>query len=592
MAETVNVITEDPRDELLLMQKLELCTKAEIEKIKKKRADFECKLARNPKKKEDILQYIDYEITMVMMVRARKVQKKLPSSKSRIEISIANRVKKLFNEAILRYPNDLKIWISYIKFCKEIEFYASGREVFVQLLNIHGNIPSLFKFAANWELEACKSIEKARKHLQDGLLLHADSVMLHLELFRLQLIHINKTLNEKQDNSCLPVPDDIQTLDDIYDAAMSKINNLPFMVDLLECAKPYEFTGNLQNKIVSDMQTKFPNEELTWDTAAKMALHSSSKKKCLTKENLSNCISVYRTAVKTVNTEKMWSMYANMLIDLQSGKASFSSKDNDEIYFQQWLEKLRTDVLKLPKRDDMKLDVKQVDAASGSQDDESADLALQEFSKKWLRVVLQEATENMSDSVALWELRMRMHLVWGEVEGATAIFDEANRALQGAALPLWKQMLLYWMANDETKQKSKVEGLLKKGTSMKEQPDICNPLKVIWLERIAVSKGIQAARKFYFEIVKQSPRCLELHHRMMQLEEMQPECNVKYSRMYHILACIDFGTDRTDVWMDYLRFEKRYGKHSQMADVYHQACQKLNKSLVEQFKDEYNQLNQ
>lgn len=633
MAESVVMRTEDTVDELELMEKLELFTKCEIKKIIKKREEFEYKLSRHNRNKEDILQYIDYEITMLKLVRARKLQKELPAKKSNIEYTIANRVKRLFNDATIRYSNDVKIWISYIKFCKQIGFYSSGSQVFQNMLNLHGDKPSLFKFAANWELEECKNIDKARACLQSGLHIHKDSEMLYLELFRVELIYINMKVNEEQDKPAFDSSDPIYKLIDvIYDAAMRKIHNVQFLVDLLERAKPYEFTANLQSRIIADMQAKFPDEELTWDTVAKMALNTNPKKKCTAKERISNCVAVYKKAVEQVNTEKMWCMYLDTLVELQNDNvrypfpnykrkldcSAFSAANEaislPEKYYLLWIEQLKNDMLERSKKQQVMPESMQVDdgkKASGSggvssMDDSSPEKsadsnaqdgsddgkkgggsgglsALHKQPKEMLRQVLQEATDKIPNSIALWEMRLRMHLVWEELSKADAIFNEANRCLQGTALPIWKLMLLYWQAKDSTK----VDDLLKVGTSMTQHPNICNPLKVLWLERVALTQGLKSARELYFELAKMTPFYLELHTKMTMLENLQPKLDVKYARISHICACIQFGSDNTDVWLNYLKFEKRYGKHSHMADIYHQACNKLQPSLVEEFKNEY-----
>ncbi|XP_039298316.1 U3 small nucleolar RNA-associated protein 6 homolog isoform X1 [Nilaparvata lugens] len=121
MAVSVTSRAKDPF-ELILMEKLQLFTKAEIKKIKSKRSEFSNKIAHCVKKKKHILQFIDYEITLLFLVRTRKQQKGLStsSSKSHIEVCIAVHVTALCNRAILSYPNDLGIWLSYIKFCRQI----------------------------------------------------------------------------------------------------------------------------------------------------------------------------------------------------------------------------------------------------------------------------------------------------------------------------------------------------------------------------------------------------------------------------------------------------------------------------------------
>ncbi|XP_022195810.1 U3 small nucleolar RNA-associated protein 6 homolog [Nilaparvata lugens] len=620
MAESKNQ-GEDLLDELELMEKLELFTKSEIKTIKKKREEFETKLARHSSNKEDVLQYIESEVAILKTVRSRKLEKELPSNKSTIEYAIANRVKNLFNDAIRRYSDDVKIWISYVNFCKQIGLHSSGSEVFQQMLKYHGDKAGVYVLAANWELEECKNIEKARNHLQTGLHIHNDCDKLYIHLFRLELKSISIKVNEelKSEDKSTPNPDEsiYAPLDAIYDIAVRKINNVQIMVQLLERAKPYEFTANLQNKIVADMQEKFPKEEVTWDTVAKMALYNTNnKEKSSAKERLSNCVSEYKTALKNVNTEKMWSMYLATLIKVLNDNVQFpfpnykrklnfqAFSDADEAnnlsekYYLLWIEQLRKDMpsfepLKKSQVDDTK---KQT---SGSQDDStpeeldefppqenSGDKSTSSKSTTWdtLRQVLEKATEKHSSSIALWDKRLSLNMTWGDDSAVEAIFEQANTCLQENSLPLWKLMLPYWQLSDP----DKVDKLLERGSNQIDQPNLCNPLRVIRLEWVALTEGLAAARKLYFEIVQKPPTSMQLHQKMIALDTIQPRKSIENIRMYYIFPCVEFGADNIDVWMNYFKFEKKHGNYSNIADIYGQACSKLNDSLIEEFKNEYN----
>ncbi|XP_039298303.1 U3 small nucleolar RNA-associated protein 6 homolog isoform X3 [Nilaparvata lugens] len=69
--------------------------------------------------------------------------------------------------------------------------------VLVHMLAAHSDIPILFKLAADWELDDCRNVEKARNHLKNGLQIHKKCAMLYLDLFRVQLIYINKKIIEE-----------------------------------------------------------------------------------------------------------------------------------------------------------------------------------------------------------------------------------------------------------------------------------------------------------------------------------------------------------------------------------------------------------
>lgn len=66
-----------------------------------------------------------------------------------------------------------------------------------QVLELHGaNKPMLYKFAAHWEWDENKSIERARKFIHQGLHLHKESKILFLEGFVLELSYANHKREE------------------------------------------------------------------------------------------------------------------------------------------------------------------------------------------------------------------------------------------------------------------------------------------------------------------------------------------------------------------------------------------------------------
>lgn len=89
------------------------------------------------------------------------------------------------------------------------------------------------------------------------------------------------------------------------------------------------------------------------------------------------------------------------------------------------------------------------------------------------------------------------------------------------------------------------EEIFKEGTNGSQCPQISNPLKILYLERLAVTKGISGARKAYEQLAQTPPFCLELHAKMAALESYQPEPSVKHARSCHTLACKQFGSHNT-----------------------------------------------
>lgn len=120
MAEFVEYRAEGMIPELEQLEHIRLFEKREIRTIVKKRKEFEYKIQRRTKCKEDYLRYIQYEMDLLKLLRLRREKKGITQKKADIEFIITNRVNRLFKQAIQRFKEDVKLWMSYIKFCKQM----------------------------------------------------------------------------------------------------------------------------------------------------------------------------------------------------------------------------------------------------------------------------------------------------------------------------------------------------------------------------------------------------------------------------------------------------------------------------------------
>lgn len=57
--------------------------------------------------------------------------------KANIDFTIGNRVNKLFKQAIFRFQDDVRLWLSYIKFCKQVV------RIFVSIVKTSFKVSSL-----------------------------------------------------------------------------------------------------------------------------------------------------------------------------------------------------------------------------------------------------------------------------------------------------------------------------------------------------------------------------------------------------------------------------------------------------------------
>ncbi|PNF31407.1 U3 small nucleolar RNA-associated protein 6-like protein [Cryptotermes secundus] len=631
MAEFVEYRAEGMIPELEQMGQIGLFEKHEIRTIIKKRKEFEYKIQRRTKCKEDHLRYIQYEMDLLKLLRLRREKKGVTHKKADIEFVITNRVNRLFKQAIQRFKDDVKLWISYIKFCKQMRFRSSVSRTLVQMLQVHSDKPKLWRLAANWEFEESHSVENARQFLLRGLRFHPGSKCLFAEAFRLELQYAamkRKQQREKKEvegrknpvgeRSYTSVPssteeeqthcqhDGTEEVSDqvlegrlaevIYESAIKKIHDVHFLIDLLAIAKEYDFTSKLQFKMVTYMIQTFSNDEFTWDTMARRELEgltyidpqfpeesnlltapsgtseidedgNNSKNSCL-KQRIRQCCGVYVAVLKQLPTEKMWSLYLDMLLELNQ------------------------DLTYLPRFKKNLLRVAFQDAHSAGCMQEKyyllwVDMLKSQKKFKKLEDVLRKATERIRSSVQLWQARLSYHLSRDEDRLGQAVFQDATVHLgcdSKAALPLWELMLQYY----QTKDMHKVEQIFQDGVV--QGPAISLNLKPMYIEWLVLAKGIVAARKVYESLSIQPPLCLELHTRMAALESTQPDMNPKHVRKCCEMACNQFGKSNTDVWMEYIKFEQERGNAKRVSEIYMRAVKSLDPVYSDSFVTEFSLL--
>ncbi|XP_046992575.1 U3 small nucleolar RNA-associated protein 6 homolog [Schistocerca americana] len=645
MAEYVEFRAEEMIKELEQMEKLQLFDKSEIRQIIKKRKDFEYKLMRRTKCKEDFLRYIQYEMDVMKLVKIRK--ETLGINQNNIDYLVARRIDNVFKGALHRFGDDIRLWLSYIKFCKRVHFYASVSRMLVKMVQVHSDKPQMWKLAARWEFEESNSVESARQFLLRGLRFHPDSKLLYTEAFHLELAYVKKLraeLDQKKEKEASAaatdapstVSGDAQSAADtskisttqqfqdeaidevldgrlaevIYESAVKKVNEVSFIIGLLAVAKEFDFTNRLQMKIINDMLTRYPNDELTWDAMARRELqglpystddassterersapeqdapddgatetrdeHAGNKKlleskglsgKLCLKERIRRCVAVYDAAVKQLPTERMWSLYIETMQELaqeatplptfkrkmlrNAYQGAHSAGRMQTKYYLMWVDMLQS-AGKLKK----------------------------------LCGVLRVATERLPLSAELWHLRLRLHLARNEEDQAIAVFRDAVSHLgtrEAAALPLWKVLLQYY----QTKSMARVEEVFQNAVSQQDSP-VAVALKPLYLEWLVLVKGIVAARKMYEKLSVQPPLCLEMHSKMAALECRVPEVNFKHVRRCYELACEQFGKNNTDVWMDYVKFEQKLGEAKNVSEIYWRALKNLDPKHTDAFISEF-----
>mmetsp|Transcript_39559 Transcript_39559/g.63474 ORF Transcript_39559/g.63474 Transcript_39559/m.63474 type:complete len:189 (+) Transcript_39559:85-651(+) len=165
MADLVARKMEEMIPELEELQTLQLFSEAEIKKIVKSRSDFEYLMQRKSPNKLDFLRYIEYEMNLDLLRKARKrrldIVKMYPT-----DHTCTKRVSSIYHRCLLRFSGDLSLWSEYLDYLESQGSFKSLQRAFPRALQLHPREPRLWGKAAAVEFMHNKDVAAARVLMQ------------------------------------------------------------------------------------------------------------------------------------------------------------------------------------------------------------------------------------------------------------------------------------------------------------------------------------------------------------------------------------------------------------------------------------------
>ncbi|XP_030390337.1 U3 small nucleolar RNA-associated protein 6 homolog isoform X3 [Gopherus evgoodei] len=335
MAERIEQRIEDRLPELEQLERVGLFTRKEIKAVIKKASALEYKIQRRALHKEDFINYIQYEINLLELIKKRRSRIGYSFKKDEIEYSIVQRIHGLFKRATEKWKDDVQLWLSHVAFCRKWNKKNQLSKVFSAMLAIHPNKPALWIMAAKWEMEERFSSESARHLFLRALRFHPESPKLYQEYFRMELMHAEKQRKEKKefeqakmDLGEFSYSEEVlngEMARIIYRNAVEKIKGAEFYLSLLSIAKLFDFTQDLQKEILENLQAENADDPFTWDYMARRELEMGSlpSPECSSKQMKASevtqkeerCCAVFEEAVTALPTEAMWKCYVTFCLE-------------------------------------------------------------------------------------------------------------------------------------------------------------------------------------------------------------------------------------------------------------------------------------
>ncbi|KFQ89220.1 U3 small nucleolar RNA-associated protein 6, partial [Phoenicopterus ruber ruber] len=553
--------------------------------VLRKASALEYKIQRRALRKEDFINYIQYEINLLELIKKRRARIGYSFKKDEIENSILHRVHSLFNRAIGKWKEDIQLWLSHVAFCKQWNAKHQLSKVFSSMLAIHPNKPALWIMAAKWEMETQLSSESARHLFLRALRFHPECPKLYQEYFRMELMHAEKQRKEKKefeqakmDLGEFNYSEEIlngEMARIIYRDAAQKIKGVEFHLAVLSIAKLFDFTQDLQKEILErhgafSLQTKYADDPLTWDYMARRELelgslqsteHTTKQMKVseMTQRE-ERCCAVFEEAVRTVPTEDMWKCYIAFCLE------RYNRKTNSEGLKQKRLERT---------------------LSVFNQAHESS-LLPEALYKQWLQLLLESnlfekatevaeaATKRFSLSVEMWQMRLQV-LIQLKSGDVTQCFEEAVKHVKSkSTLPLWT-LWVEW--SEGTNSKEDTEALYQESVTMKEK----------YLDWTYRNGGYKKVKRVFTSLCENRPFSLDFFRKMIQIEKEQESCKMLHLREYYERALREFGSTDSDLWVDYIKEELSHpqGKPENCGSIHWRAMKILQGDLVEDFISKY-----
>lgn len=179
-----------------------LFTKQEVNKIMKKRTDFEHRLCSRGSTINDYIRYVEYEIN-VDKLRLKRVKRLLHGSKkySLSDYSIHRRIDFIFKRGCQKFPKNLKFWSLYLNYLKSRGnkiSYKKIHTVYNELLRLHPTNTDIWISCAKYEYERYANYNTCRIVFQNGLRFNHDNPQLWLEYFKFELNFVTKLINRRK----------------------------------------------------------------------------------------------------------------------------------------------------------------------------------------------------------------------------------------------------------------------------------------------------------------------------------------------------------------------------------------------------------
>ncbi|XP_061401813.1 U3 small nucleolar RNA-associated protein 6 homolog [Musca vetustissima] len=604
MAEVLKEIQERDLPEYEAIKSSGICTEEELRKLMVERERFEVKLIQSKKNIINYIEYIQFEKNTHKWVTEKETQ--LHCSLPDVKRSIIQRIIKLYRNGTQQFPQEERIWKSFIQFSKKSNAgQVSG--IYEKMLGYHGDKDTVWCDYGLWAYEFTQQLKQVTEIFFRALKRHPSSEVINLAFFDILIKETARITDVSNAIDLMERQLGLERAVLLYRNTKTKIKNVSYYLKLLErCEEPtyINCTVLLQKEIIEDIMKNFFAEPMVWDFLAQRELRGynmidlqevTSKQVAELQEQqmqtdgnmpqetiwkphslklrIELCFKVYEKAVAALPTEEMWSYFINAMLDLNQDVKSegdvkryclakafnmgHKSQLMSVVHYQALVEML----LKSPN------------------------------GQTQIETILQEALEyKKAEAHKIYELWMQVYSKTSNESKFYEIFCRANKELGVTrCIQLWHLAIKFYEAYSEEHGKKLL--VILQEAAKQIHPEFAT-FRSYYLEYTMRNETLKRTRELYDEMCQMPPPCLELHKKMaeIELQAKTKNSNISRLRLCYENAVHYFGKTNTDVWLDLLKFERDMGDFKLMSVIYDRAKSTLDPELVDSFIAEYSLL--
>eukprot|EP00095_Tigriopus_kingsejongensis_P011916 maker-scaffold507_size152468-snap-gene-0.34 protein:Tk11916 transcript:maker-scaffold507_size152468-snap-gene-0.34-mRNA-1 annotation:"unnamed protein product" len=314
MAEKVQENMEGLIAQAEAMTEAGLLSPPEVRQLLKRRKHHEYAIQKRQKVRGDFLNYIQYEIGVLELLKIRRLKTGFRGRKKSLEHDIITRIHKLFKILEARFGGDLKIWLSHIDFLREWR-RADVSAVFTSMLLLHHGKPEIWIAKAKHEAEQ-DNMALARSDMLTAFRYHPKSERLYQEYLRLEMGYV-EALRQRlsvlgwQESTISGEDQDIvhgALVKVVFNSAARDIPDVSFISSLLLIATEFPGGQSTIDMIQGYLKEHFGADPMAWDSMARAWLATSGIKEevkdgdaedNIAQTRLDRCCSVYEEGLSS-----------------------------------------------------------------------------------------------------------------------------------------------------------------------------------------------------------------------------------------------------------------------------------------------------